>query len=327
MTVPRRRFLHLAASAAVLPALACGATAQAYPARPIKLINALSAGSAPDILSRIIAEPLSRALGQQIIVENRPGAANIIATQAGARAAPDGYTLFFGPSLALAVNPHTFKSLPYDPLADFVYIAMVSKAAFFVLAHPDIPANTLPELIALDKSRPGQLTVAVDGPKNSSGMLAAWLNKKAGMQLVLVPYAAMPQGVQDAITGRVQLAIAAGLIAGPLVDRGAMRSLAVSSAAHIPRYQQISTIAETFPGFEFVGWFVLAAPAGTPRDIVSRLNHEMERILGSPELIKRLGELGFYIDGAYTPEAVTEFVRSQRDKWGEIVRSIGIEPE
>ena len=256
-----------------------GAAAQAYPARPIKLINALAAGSAPDILSRIIAEPLSRALGQQIIVENRPGAANIIATQAGARAAPDGYTLFFGPSLALAVNPHTFKSLPYDPLADFVYIAMVSKAAFFVLAHPDIPAKTLPELIALDKSRPGQLTVAVDGPKNSSGMLAAWLNKKAGMQLVLVPYAAMPQGVQDAITGRVQLAIAAGLIAGPLVDRGAMRSLAVSSAARIPRYQQISTIAETFPGFEFVGWFVHrpARPATSSAGSTTRWNASWAR--------------------------------------------------
>jgi tripartite-type tricarboxylate transporter receptor subunit TctC len=279
MTVPRRRFLHLAASAAVLPALARTAAAQSYPMRPIKLINALAAGSAPDILSRIIAEPLSRALGQQIIVENRPGAANIIATQAGARAAPDGYTLFFGPSLALAVNPHTFKSLPYDPLADFVYIAMVSKAAFFVLAHPDIPANTLPELIALDKSRPGQLTVAVDGPKNSSGMLAAWLNKKAGMQLVLVPYAAMPQGVQDAITGRVQLAIAAGLIAGPLVDRGAMRSLAVSSAARIPRYQQISTIAETFPGFEFVGWFVHrpARPATSSAGSTTRWNASWAR--------------------------------------------------
>jgi len=327
MNVPRRRFLHLAASAAVLTALARGAAAQAYPARPIKLINALAAGSAPDILSRIIAEPLSRALEQQVVVENRPGAANIIATQAAARAAPDGYTLFFGPSLALAVNPHTFKSLPYDPLADFAYIAMVSKAAFFVLAHPDIPAKTLPELIALDKSKPGQLTVAVDGPKNSSGMLAARLNKQAGMHLVLIPYATMPQGVQDAITGRVQLAIAAGLIAGPLVDRGAMRALAVSSAARIPRYAQISTIAETFPGFEFVGWFVLAAPAGTPRDIISRLNHEMDRILGSPELINRLGELGFYIDGAYTLEAVTEFVRSQRDKWSEIVRAIGIEPE
>jgi tripartite-type tricarboxylate transporter receptor subunit TctC len=327
MTVARRQFLHLAGSAAILPALTRTARAQTYPTRPIKLINPLAAGSAPDILSRIVVEPLSRALGQEVIVENRAGAANIIATQAAARSAPDGYTLFFGPSLALAVNPHTFKSLPYDPVADFTYISMVSKATFFILAHPDVPATTLAELIALDKGKPGQLSVAVDGPKNSSGMLATWLNKKAGMNLVLIPYATMPQGVQDAITGRVQLAIAAGLIAGPLVDRGAMRALAVSSAARIPEYQQIPTIAEIFPEFEFVGWFVLAAPAGTSRDIVNRLNHEMDRLLSSPELIKRLGELGFYIDGAYTPNAVTEFVRGQRDKWGKIVRAIGIERE
>jgi tripartite-type tricarboxylate transporter receptor subunit TctC len=307
-------------------ALSHEAAAESWPTRPIKLINPLAAGSAPDILSRIIAEPLSRALGQQVIVENRAGAANIIATQAAARSAPDGYTLFFGPSLALAVNPHTFKSLPYDPVADFVCIAMVSKATFFLLAHPDVPANTLSELIALDKTKPGQLTVAVDGPKTTSGMLAAWLNKKAGMNLVPVPYTT-PQGIQDAVAGRVQLIIAAGLTAGPLIDRGALRPLAVSAATRISGYQQVATIAETFPGFEFVGWFVLAAPKGTPSDIVNRINHEMDRILKDPELVKRLAELGFYIDGAQTPEATCEFVRNQRDKWGEIVRAIGIEPE
>lgn len=301
-----------------------GAAAEGWPARPIKLINALAAGSAPDILSRIVAERLSRALGQQVIVENRPGGANVIAAQA---AAPDGYTLFFGPSLALAVNPHTFKSLAYDPVADFVYISMVSKAAFLVLAHPDVPAKTLPELIALDKAKPNQLTVAVDGPKNSSGMLAAWLNKTAGMSLTLVPYATMPQGVQDALAGRVQLTIAAGLIAGPLVERGALRALAVSSATRIPGFQQVPTIAETFPGFEFVGWFVLAAPKGTPGEVVTRANQAMDQILKEEDLVKRLGELGFYVDGAYTPQATSAFVRSERDKWGEIVRAIGIEPE
>ena len=327
MIFPRRRFLLLTAGAVALTSAARVVRAQNYPARPIKLINAIAAGSAPDILSRIIAEPLSRALGQQVVVENRPGAANIIAAHAAARSPPDGYTLFFGPSLALAVNPHTFKSLPYDSVADFAYIAMVCKVAFFVLAHPDLPANTLDELVALDKTRPGQLTVAVDGPKNSSGMLAAWLNKKSGMHLVPVSYGAMPQGVRDAIAGRVQLAIAAGLLAGPLIDRGEMRPLAVSSAARIPGYQKVPAIAETFPGFEFVGWFVLAAPAGTPRSVIDRLNREMDQILKSPELVKRLGELGFYIDGAYTPEAVADFVRNQRTTWGEIVRAIGIEPE
>jgi tripartite-type tricarboxylate transporter receptor subunit TctC len=308
-------------------AISHGAKADTWPARPIKLINALAAGSAPDILSRIIAERLSNALGQQVIVENRPGGANVIATQAAARATPDGYTLFLGPSLALAVNPHTFKSLPYDPAKDFVFISLVAKAAFFLLAHPDVPAKTLSELIAIDKAKPGQLSVAVDGPKNSTGMLAAWLNKKAGINFVLVPYASMPQGIQDAISGRVQLTIAAGLVAGPLIDRGAMRALAVSSATRIPGYQQVPTIAETLPQVEFLGWFVLAAPAGTPSEIVNRINREMARILKDPGLVSRLTGLGFYIDGAYTPEAVTEFVHSQRDKWSEIVHAIGIEPE
>ncbi len=321
------------AAAAALIALSFGlaapqaAAAEIWPTRPIKLINALAAGSAPDILSRMIAEPLSRALGQPVVIENRAGAANIIATQAAVRAAPDGYTLYFAPSLALAVNPHTFKSLPYDPVADFTYVAMVSKAAFFVLAHPDLPARTLPELIALDKAKPGQLSVAVDGPKNSSGMLAAWLNKTAGMGMVLVPYATMPQGIQDTLAGRVQLTVAAGLIAAPHIERGALRPLAVSAANRIPGYPDVPTVAETFPGFEFVGWFVLAAPKGTPADIVTRINQAMDQILRGSDLIKRLGELGFYVDGALTPEATAAFVRSQRNAWGEIVRAAGIKPE
>jgi tripartite-type tricarboxylate transporter receptor subunit TctC len=313
--------------ALTLELAAPSAAAETWPARPVKLINALAAGSAPDILSRMIAEPLSRALGQQVIVENRPGAANIIATQAAARAAPDGYTLYFGPSLALAVNPHTFKSLPYDPVKDFTYIAMVSKAAFFVLAHPDLPARSLEDLLALDKAKPGQLSVAVDGPKNSSGMLAAWLNKKAGLGMVLVPYATMPQGIQDALAGRVQLTVAAGLIAAPHIGRGALRPLAVSSASRILGYPNVPAIAETFPGFEFVGWFVLAAPKGTPAEIVARLNQAMDQIQRDPELVKRLGELGFYVEGALTPEATAAFVSSQRDAWGEIVRAAGITPD
>jgi tripartite-type tricarboxylate transporter receptor subunit TctC len=319
--------VRVAVAATLGLAITHPAQADAWPSRPIKLINALAAGSAPDILSRIIAERLSVALGQQVFVENRTGAANVIATQAAARAAPDGYTLYFGPSLALAVNPHTFKSLPYDPLRDFAYAAMVVKATFFLLAHPDVPAKTLAELIALDKAKPGALTVAVDGPKNSSGMLAAWLNKKAGMSMVPIPYATMPQGIQDTLSGRVQLTIAAGLTAAPLIERGALRALAVSSPRRIPAYPQVPTIAETVPGVEMLGWFVLAAPSGTPSEIVERINREMAWVLDDKSLVQRLTELGFYADGAQTPQATTAFVRQQREHWGEIVRAIGIEPE
>ena len=318
----RRFCLSIMAALAALPA-----SAQPWPSQPIKLINPLSAGSGPDIMSRIVADGLSRALGVQVVVENRPGAANVIATQAAAKAAPDGTTLFFAPSLALAVNPHTFKTLPYDAVRDFVHIAMIGKAAFFVVAHPDVPVRSLPDLIALDKAKPDQLNVAVDGPKNSSGMLAAWLNKRAGLGVKLVSYSTIQQGIQDTVAGRVQLAVIAGLVAKPLIDQGVLRPLAVSSGQRIAGSPNVPTIAETLPGIEFIGWFILSAPAGTPPEIVTRLNREMETIMRSPDLVKRLPELGFYSDGAGTPESTTEFVRKQREEWAVIVREIGLTAE
>ena len=307
--------------------IASVASAQSWPTQSIKLINPLSAGSGPDILSRIVADGLSKALGQQVIVENRPGAANVLATQAAAKAAADGYTLLFAPSLALAVNPHTFKTLPYDAANDFVHIAMIGKAAFFIVAHPDLPAKSLPELIALDKAKPDQLNVAVDGPKNSSGMLAAWLNKSAGMGMRLVSYSTIQQGIQDTVSGRVQLAVIAGIVAKPLIEQGQLRPLAVSSAQRIAGSDQVATIGETIPNLEFIGWFILSAPAGTPAAIVERVNRETAAIMDSVELRRRLLELGFYTDGAGTPASTAEFVRRQRVDWGRIVREIGLTAE
>ena len=303
------------------------ARAESWPSAPIRLINPLAAGSAPDILCRLIAEQLGRALRQQVIVDNRPGAANILATQAAARAAPDGQTLFFATSLALAVNPHTFKTLPYDPEKDFLPIGMIGRAPFFVVVNSSISANSLGEVIELDKAKPNQLAVATDGPKNSSGMLAAWLNKRAGIELLQVPYPSMAQGVQDVIAGRVQLAVLAGPIARPLIEQGRVRPLAVSSLQRLTVYPQVSTIAERLPGFEFIGWFILAAPMGTPPNIVDRLNRELDLILKQPELAARFAELGIYNDGADTPEGTRNFVRAQRSLWGEVVRTIGLAPE
>jgi tripartite-type tricarboxylate transporter receptor subunit TctC len=301
--------------------------AESWPSGPIRLINPLAAGSAPDILSRLIAEQLGRALGQQVVVDNRPGAANLLATQAAARAAPDGQTLFFGTSLALAVNPHTFKTLPYDAGKDFAPIGMIGRAPFFIVVHPEVSATTLGELIALDKAKRNQLALATDGPKNSSGMLAAWLNKRTGMELLQVPYPSMAQGVQDVIAGRVQLAVLAGPIARPLIEQGTLRALAVSSLQRLPGYLQVPTIADTLPGFEFIGWFILAAPAGTSPDVIARLNKELDQILKRPELAARFAELGIYNEGADTVEGTRNFVRAQRSLWGEIVRTIGLQPE
>ncbi len=311
----------------LLLAAANGAQAQSWPARPIKFIVSQAAGGTPDIICRLITDKLSRALAQQVVVENRPGGGNIIGAQAAARSAPDGYTFFFATAAALVTNPHTFKSLPYDPARDFVPVSMVASNPFFLLAHPGVAATTLSELIARDKAEPGRLTAATDGQRNFSGMLIAWLNKRAGMGIVQVPYAAMPQGVQDAIAGRVQLVVLAVPSAAPLMQQGQLRGLAVSSAKRLPGFESMAAISETLPGFEFTGWFAVVAPAGTPGAVIQRMNREVDAALHDAEIAKRMRDAGMYSEGAGTPEQTAAYVHAQLEVWGAIVRQIGLQPE
>jgi len=303
------------------------AHSQSWPTRPIKVIVSFAAGSAPDIVCRFVGDRLSRAVGQQVIVDNRPGSGNIIAAQAAARSAPDGYNFFCATAATLVSNPHTFKSLPYDPLKDFVPVSMIAKGPFFVLVHPSVPVKTLAELVAYDKANPGKLAWATDGLRNFSGMMSAWLNKIAGTSILTVPYATMPLGVQDTIAGRTQLTILAVPAAAPRIRSGELRPLAGSFAKRVPGYEDVPAISETFPGFELVGWFLVVAPTGTPREVVLRVNREMDKILKDPESVQRLRGLGFFTEGAETPEWVAEYTRADHAKWGRIVKEIGIEPE
>lgn len=303
------------------------AHAQGWPARPIKTIVSFPAGSAPDIVCRFVTDRLSRSLGTTVVVDNRPGAGNILAAQAAARATPDGYNFFCATAATLVSNPHTFKSLPYDPARDFVPVGMIAKGPFFVLVHPSVPARTLAELAAYDKANPGKLSFATDGQRNFTGMMAAWLNKIAGTSMLTVPYAGMPQGIQDTIAGRTQVIILAVPVAAPRIKSGELRALAASFAKRVPGYEDVPAIAETYPGFELVGWFLMLAPAGTPQDIVQRMNREMDKILKDPDTAQRLRTLGFFTEGAETPEAVAEAIRADTAKWGRIVKDIGIQPE
>jgi tripartite-type tricarboxylate transporter receptor subunit TctC len=320
------RLLRTLLPLALLCALA-HAHAQSWPTRPIKMIVSFPAGSAPDIVCRFVTDRLSRAVGQQIIVDNRPGSGNILAGQAAARSAPDGYNFFCATAATLVSNPHTFKSLPYDPVKDFVPVSMIAKGPFFVLVHPSVPVKTLAELVAYDKANPGKLAWATDGLRNFTGMMAAWLNKIAGTSILTVPYATMPLGIQDTLAGRTQLVILAVPAAAPRIKSGELRPLAASFAKRVPGYENVPAISETFPGFELVGWFLIVAPGGTPNDIVLRVNREMDRILKDPETARRLRALGFFTEGAETPGAVAEAVRADTAKWGRIVKEIGIEPE
>lgn len=303
------------------------AAAQSWPNKPVKLIVSQAAGGAPDIVARLVSDRLSRMWAQQVLVENRPGSGNVIGAQLAARAAPDGYTLFFATAAALVTNPYTFKTLPYDPARDFVPVGMVGKAPFFVLVHPSVPAKTLSELIALEKSQPGKLTYATDGPRNFSGLVAAWLNKLGGMNILQVPYATMPQGVQDTVAGRTQVVILAIPVAAPQIQRGALRPLAFTSAKRAPGYEDVPTVAETFPGFDFVGWFAFVAPTGTPQDVIRRVNRDLDTVLKDPEIVQRLRSMGIFTDGADTPEGTGAFVRAELTTWGKVVREIGLQPE
>jgi tripartite-type tricarboxylate transporter receptor subunit TctC len=326
LKVPGSVIALMVITAALLGSLARSG-AQTWPQRPVKIIVSQAAGGTPDIICRLISAKLSAALGQQFIVENRPGGANVVGASAAAHAPADGYTLFFATAAALVSNPHTFKSLPYDPLKDFAAVSMIAINPFIVLANRDVSANTLSELVAYDKANPGKLTFATDGPRNFSGILATWLNKISGANILQVPYATMPQGVQDTVAGRTQLTILAIPSAAPHIATGVLKPLAVSWAKRVAQFPQVAAIAETFPGIELTGWLMFVAPAATSTAIITQLNREIDIILKAPDLVARLAELGFFTTDIRTPEAARSFILAQYELWAKVVREIGLQPE
>ena len=319
--------LRLLIATALLATSAMSATAQTWPERPIKIIVTSAAGGAPDILCRLVTDELSKRIAERFVVENRPGGGNVVGAQAAARSAPDGYTFLWATAAALVTNPYTFKSLPYDPFKDFVAVGKVAAAPFMLLAHPDVPARTLPELVTYAKTNPGKLNFATDGAKNFSGMIAAWINKLGGIDVPQVAYSTMPQGAQDTVSGRVQLTVLAIQMAGPLIESRKLNALAISMPKRAPGFETVPSVAETFPGFDVTGWMMIVAPTGTPAPIVERLNREMNVVLGDPAVVKRLRDIGFYTDGAGTSAETDAYIKSQYEVWGKVVADIGIKAE
>lgn len=303
------------------------AGAQDWPVRPVKFVISQPPGTSPDITARFIAEGLARLLGQQVVVENRPGGQNVIGAQAAAKAPADGYTYFFATTAAIVTNPVTFKSLPYDPEKDFTPVAMIAKSPMVIAVNPSVPAKTLAELVALDKSQPGKLAAANEGTKTFSGMMSQMLNKTAGIGLLQVPYTGVAPAIQDTIAGRTQVVLVSSAALLPFLKRGELRPLAVSAGKRVRGIEEVPALAETYPGFEYVGWFALLAPTGTPAGIIGRVNREMDRVLADPEIAKRLYDFGLVNEGAGTPESMHEFLRAERTRWAKLVKEIGLQPE
>ncbi len=304
------------------------AQAADWPQRPVTVVVPQAAGNSPDVLCRIIMDKLSRSLGQQFIVENRAGAANVVGTQSVARAAADGYTFLFATSAALVTNPYTIKTLSYDPVKDFTPIAMVAKSHHVLLVNPKVKANNLQELIALEKEVPGTLSIAVDGPRNISGLIAQSINKQAGTKLVLVPYNTISNAVQDSITGRTPVTIQSASVVEPFIKDGSLRPIAVAGSQRIASLPDVPAISENLKGVDLQGWFMIMAPAGTPADIVDRMSAAIAKALAEPDVLERAPTLGFEIEkGAnVTPAGAQAFLEAQLTSTGQVIKSLGIEP-
>ena len=304
------------------------ALAQQWPTRPIRLICSTSPGQAPDIVARLFAERVSHTLGQQVYVENLPAASGLLGAQTAARAAPDGYTLFLGPATVMALNMHTFKSLPYDPVRDFTPVGIVNDSGPYVFAvNPEVPAKNLGELIAYAKANPGKLTYGVATSGAFGPLIGQLFAKRAGIDIVQVPYSVNAQAISDTVAGTIQMMLTATPSIEGNLRSGKLRALAVTSAQRMPSHNDIPAASETLPGFVIDGWFVVVAPARTPADIVMRLNREIEAFDKDPEVLTRFATLGMGISQALSPQATGEFIRAEQDHWGRIVKELGLKPQ
>ncbi|HEX2545240.1 MAG TPA: tripartite tricarboxylate transporter substrate-binding protein [Ramlibacter sp.] len=317
------------ARAALLLPLAGRAAAQApaWPQRPIKFILSQPAGSGPDILARYVGEQLARTWNQPVVIENKPGGQNVIGAQTAARAPNDGYNFYYATTAAMVTNAYTFKALPYDPVKDFVPIRLVGRSPFVIAAAANFPAKDLADVIARAKAQPGTISIATEGPKTFSGMLADTVASMAGVKLNHVPYTKAPDALQDVIGGRVQLVCLPDAALAAYLKSGQVRALAVSTAQRQPDLPNVPSLSESFPGFEYTGWNGLFAPAGTPADIVARVNRDLEAVLRQPEVAQRLQTLGSLPESKMSVPEFDAFMRAERERWGKLVKTLGIQAE
>ena len=322
----RKPLAMLAAALALLCALPGAASAQAYPNKLVKVIVPFPAGGSGDVVSRIIGAKLSEAWGQAVVSDFRPGATGNIGAELVARAPADGYTLMLGIDTQMVVNPHMFKSLPYNPDKDFAPIVPVVFIGYAMVVHPGIPATTLAQLVAHFKANPGKYHYASLGLGSIHHLSTELFKHVAGVDVVHVPYKGAAQTLIDLIAGEIQLVYTGLPQAMPHVKSGKIRAIALGSAQRIDAAPGVPTIAETYPGFETTSSWNYFAPAGTSREIVMKINSEVNRILAMPEVRERFNSQGLFILGG-SPETLAARMKTDYDKWGAVIRSINLKPD
>jgi tripartite-type tricarboxylate transporter receptor subunit TctC len=326
--VSRRTCLGVALTAAGMLAAnrprAQGATR--WPARPVRLIIAFAPGGFTDIAGRVLAQSLSTVLGQPVVVENRPGAAGLIGTEAAAQAAPDGYTLLLGTISTHAINVGLYKQLPYDALKSFVPVSGVASGQLVLAVHPSVQATTIAELITLARAKPGVLTYGSGGNGTTSHLAGELFKSMAGIDLLHVPFRSPAPAASALLAGQVDVMFDTVPTALPQIRQGGLRALGVSSLARVPELPDVPPVADTLPGFETGTWVGLFAPAGTPTAIVEQVDAATRQVLSSPETANRLAELGMqpFLAG---PGPFAEYQRQEIDKWVRVVQGAGITPD
>jgi len=315
--------LLCAALVAALPA----AQAQQYPSRPVRFVVPFAPGGSVDTLARTIGPRLADALGQQVVVDNRPGGNGDIGMIIVAKAPPDGYTLLLGYIANLAIAPSLYAKLPFDPQKDYAPITQIATSPNVLTAHPSVPARNLQELIALAKAKPGTVNFASTGVASVGHLTGELLNNLAGVKMTHVPYKGGGQAIIDLVGGHVQVMFSGFSAAMPHIKSGKIRALAVTGATRSPALADVATIAEQgFPGVEATAWYGMLAPAGTPKAVITRLHGEVVKILKLPDVTQRLGGLGFEIAGS-TPEQFGAYIRSETKKWEKVVKASGAKPD
>jgi tripartite-type tricarboxylate transporter receptor subunit TctC len=325
MTLPRREFLRLAAAAAALPAATRIARADTYPSRPVHLIIGYAPGGSADMTARLFGQWLSQRLGQQFIVESRPGGATNIGTEAALRAAPDGYTLFLA-SPANATNPALFAKLNFDFVRDITPIAGLIRFPDVVVVNPALPVHTIPELIAYAKANPGQLNFASSGIGSTLHVAGELFKMMAGVNIVHIAYRGGAPALVDLMSGRVQVMFDNVPTSLPYIKAGKLRPLAVTSTMRAAVLPDVPVVADYVPGYEASAWYGLVGPKGLPSDIVDKLNHEANAILAEPEVKKQLADLGASLLPG-SPADFGKLIADETAKWGEVIRFAGIKPE
>ena len=299
--------------------------AQGYPNKPLRLIVPFPPGGVTDISSRVGAQKLSAELGQPVVVENRAGASGVIGAEAGAKAAPDGYTLTMGNISTLAINAVTFAKLPYDPVASFAPVSMVAIQPLVISVHPSVPANTLGELVALAKAQPGKLAYGTAG--SSVYLAVEFFNTAAGIRMNHVPYKGSSPAIADLIGGQLQVLFDPFSSIYPQVRSGKARGLAVTTLKRSAMAPNLPTVAELgYPGFDVSSWQGIVLPAGTPREIVERLNRELVKVLGSQDVKDQFAQHSAEASPS-TPEEFGAYVKQEIARWQKVAREAGVKPE